>query len=131
MGGFGSFIGPAVGLASKAAGGGSSGSGGLSPQQAALAAYTQGQNILKNNAAFASEGMGLSTNKSFANAGAVLGGSSQAAGISDAAAAAQQQANQANQSSLQSLASGFGTTQGSFGNTGGNTGGSTDTSTPS
>lgn len=112
------LIGPAMSAGSKAASSKSSG-GGVSPQQAALAQYTMGQNILKNNTAFANEGLGDSTMKTMSNAGAALGGAEQLAGISDQEAATQQSANQSNLGSLAQSA-GFGSNQGNFGNTGGN-----------
>jgi hypothetical protein len=123
----GSVISPIASLGGKAVGsalGGKSGSAGspstLSPQQASLAEFTMGQNMLKNNSAFANSGTGLSTMKSYADAGAQFGGAQQAAGLADQNAAEATAAN----SSLQSLASsaGFGSTGGNFGNTGGNFG---------
>ena len=133
MGDFGlsSLIGPAVNLGGKAANaakGSSSGGGGLSPQEAALMQYTMGQNILANNSRFASSGMGLSTNKTFANAGAAIGAAAKGAQISD-----QNLANNSavQQSSLQSLAQGAGFgSQGSNLNTTPNVStGASDTST--
>lgn len=132
--GFASLIGPAVsgisGLAGKAGGGKGGGTASVSPQEAALAEYTRGQNILKNNSMFASSGTGLSTMKTFANAGAGIGAEQQLAGIADTNLQAQ---NAVNQNNLQSLASsaGFGNTTGNFGNTNTGSSTSTDTSTPS
>lgn len=116
--GISSAIGAGSKLASSAASS-KSGGGGASPQQAALAQYTMGQNILKNNSAFASEGLGDSTMKTMSNAGAALGGAEQLAGISDQEAAAQQSADTSNLGSLAQSA-GFGSNTGNFGNTGGN-----------
>jgi hypothetical protein len=125
------------GLGSKAASsvlGGKGGSAGspstLSPQQASLAEFTMGQNMLKNNSTFANSGTGMSTMKSYADAGAQFGGAQQAAGLADQNAAEATAAN----SSLQSLASsaGFGSTGGNFGSTGGsfdNSGVNTSTGT--
>ena len=134
MGDFGlsSLIGPAVNLGGKAANaakGSSSGGGGLSPQEAALMEYTKGQHILANDARFASTGTGLSTMKTFANAGATIGAAAQGAQIAD-----QNLANNSavQQSSLQSLASsaGFGS-QASNVNTTPNVSVGADTSTTS
>jgi hypothetical protein len=128
--GFAGLIGPAIsgisGLAGKAGGGKGGGTASVSPQQAALAEYTRGQQILANNSKFASSGTGLSTMKTFANAGAGIGAEEQLAGVADTNLQAQ---NAVQQSNLQQLASsaGFGTQGGSFGNTGGNTGGNVNT----
>lgn len=118
--GFTSLIGPAISAGSKAAGSAGNkggGGGGVSPQEAALAQYTMGQNILKNDSMFASSGTGVSTMKTMENAGAELGGAKELASISDTNAAAQQQVN----NSLTNLASsaGFGTQSGSMGTSGG------------
>lgn len=126
------LVGPAVNLASKAFSGGGGGGGqqvGLTPQEVALAEYTKGQQILKNNSMFASSGTGMSTNKAFENAGAELGAAESIAGISDAASATNFQNNQSALNQLAQSAGfsqGFGSTGGSFGNTGG-TSGSGDT----
>lgn len=108
-----------ISSAAQGAKGGSSG-GGISPQQAALAQYSAGQQELASNTAFANQGLGASTMGSYADAGANMGAAMAAAGMSDANAAAQ---NQVNQAQLQQLASsagfgaGFGTpaSGGSFG----------------
>ena len=135
MGDFGltSLIGPAVNLGGKAANaakGSGGGGGGLSPQEAALMEYTKGQHILANDARFASTGTGLSTMKTFANAGATIGAAAQGAQIAD-----QNLANNSavQQSSLQALAQGAGFgTQGSNLNTTPNVStGASDTSTTS
>jgi hypothetical protein len=90
------------------------------PQQAALAAYTKGQQNLATNAADASSGTGMSTMNTYADAAHGIGAATQLAGVADQNAAAAQAAN----SSLQNLASsaGFGTTSGSLGTTEGNIG---------
>jgi hypothetical protein len=123
MGDITSAIAPAIGLGGKAAnaiGGGKTNSStpsSLSPQQAALAEFTMGQQMLNNNSKFASSGTGLSTMKTLSNAGAQIGGATEAAGLADKNAAAAQAAN----ASLTNLASsaGFGSTGGNFGSTGG------------
>jgi hypothetical protein len=114
MGGLTGLIGPAVGLGGKASNAikGSGSGSGPSPQEAALAEYTKGQHILANDTNFAGHGMGLSTGKTYADAGAQIGGASQFAQIADQSLANQQAVQQ---SSLQALASSAG-----FGNQGGN-----------
>ena len=74
-----SLISPAISAGSKAASS-KSGGGGVSPQEAALAQYTMGQQMLKNNTNFASSGTGLSTMKTMSNAGALMGGAENLAG---------------------------------------------------
>ena len=64
-----SLISPIVGLAGSSKGGGgaftspffNAGPGGVSPEQAALAQYTLGQNLLRDRTAFANTGTGAST----------------------------------------------------------------------
>jgi hypothetical protein len=92
----------------------------VTPQQAALAEFTKGQQDLATNAADASSGTGLSTMKSYADAAHGIGAAGQLAGVADQNAAAAQAANM----SLTNLASsaGFGTQGGSLGTTGGSLG---------
>jgi len=112
---------PLISLIGSAASSGSqSANSGLTPQQAALQAYKTKQQILKNNSAMATEGIGASTMNSYADASALIGGAMGAAGTADANAAAFN-----NASGLQNLASnqqfnqGFGSQGGQFGNQGG------------
>lgn len=119
--GFTALIGPAISAGGKLAGGGGKGGGGgggggISPQEAALAEYTAGQRMLANDTLFARSGTGLSTMKTFENAGSQIGGATQAAGIADTNLANQQAVQQ---SSLQALANSAGF--GSQTNTGANT----------
>jgi urease alpha subunit len=125
--GFTSLISPLISLIGGAFGGAGGGTASsVTPQQAALQKYLTEQQILANNSSFASHGTGLSTMKTFANAGAGIGAEQQLAGIADTNAQAQ---NAVQQSNLQQLASsaGFGTQGGSFGNTGSGTGGNVNT----
>jgi hypothetical protein len=126
--GFSMLAGPLMGLAgnaissgiSGAKGGGGNVTGGVSPQQAALAEYEGQQRKIADAAKFSS-GMGASTMHTFADAAADINTAKNFAGMSDTTAAQQSQ--------LQQLAqqAGLGPASGSFGNTG-TTGGSTDTS---
>jgi hypothetical protein len=118
-------MGGIVGSFSNLIGGGKGGvdvTGGVSPQEAALAEYTTQQREIANASNF-SRGMGESTGRTYSDAAAEVGGATQLAGISDANAQAQNSlatiAQQANQQ-----IGGFGTSGGNFGNTdtGGNTG---------
>jgi hypothetical protein len=142
MGGAG-LIGPAISAGSKAAGGGGGGKGGggggfdagpggVSPEQAALAQYTYGQNLLKAATEFANTNTGQSTMATQASSGARFGKALDLARMSNlnqragAQVAAQnfqqqqslqnlsnQQAGQAGQAAGQ--AAGFGTDTGGFG----------------
>jgi hypothetical protein len=100
--------------------------GGFSPQEAALAAYTDQQGQIKNANTFSS-GMGMSTGLTYADAGTHMGTALNLAGVSDANAQAQNQLASLAQQVQQS--SGLGSSTGIFGNQGGNT--STTTSTDS
>jgi hypothetical protein len=116
-----SFIGPLMGLAGSAMGGKGGGpnvTGGLSPQQAALAEYEGMQRKIGDAAKFSS-GMGHSTMRTFADAASDINTAKSFAGMSDTTA--QQQNN------LQQIAQ-----QAGFGNIG-SAGGSTpsaDTTAP-
>jgi hypothetical protein len=68
--------------------GGKNSSANLSPEQLALAEYDMGERTLRNDTSFAGSGLGASTMRTFANAGAGIGGAEQAAGFSDAMLAA-------------------------------------------
>ena len=99
-------------------GGGGSG-GGISPQQAALAQYTMGQQELKIASNAASSGLGASTMKTYEQAGPQFGAAMEMAGQSDANAASLQQLAQAAQNqntSNNAFGSGFNST-GNFGST--------------
>jgi hypothetical protein len=130
--GFTSLISPLISLIGGAFGGAGGGTASsVTPQQAALQKYLTEQQILANNSSFASHGTGLSTMKTFANAGSIIGGEEGLAGIANQNAQAQNSASLSNQSTLQSLASNaFGSQGGNFGNTGGNTGNTGGTTNP-
>lgn len=75
-----------MGLGSIMGGGGGGkggGGGGLSPQQAALAEYTRGQQMLKARATFGKSGLGASTMATEAAGGANYAGAASAAASSD------------------------------------------------
>lgn len=58
-------------------------SGGITPEEQALVAYTEGQNLLADEAQFATSGTGESTMKTQAAGGARLGAAEEAGKISD------------------------------------------------
>jgi len=93
------LAGPLLSAGKSAASGGKGGGGGggVSPQQAALAQYTMGQQELATSSNFANQGMGLSTNKTFAEAGPQMGAAMTLAGLADQNAATNQQIAQAEQ----------------------------------
>jgi hypothetical protein len=137
MGDFGlsSLFGPLMGLMGNAISGNKGGgnvTGGVAPQQAALAEYEGQQRQMANDAKFAQSssglgGMGASTMKTYANAASDIGTAKQLAGFSDTAAQQQSQLQQlAQQSATQSglqPATNFGNTE----NVGGNSGNTDNT----
>lgn len=85
--------------------GGDTSGGGVSPEQAALAQYTFGQNELRAQGQFAGLGMGPSTGETQAVGGARFQQAEDLAKMSDANAKAMQAFNQQQNSALQQLVS--------------------------
>jgi hypothetical protein len=108
-------------------GGGSSGSSGNSPQQAALAQYTAGQQVLAQKSAAANSGLGASTMNTYRQSGSNILEALSASQMADQNAANQQslqQLAQSNQGFNQGFNSqgNFGTPSGNFGTNTGNAG---------
>lgn len=114
-------------LSAATSSGSNSSSGGISPQQAAMAEYTAGQDALASNTAFGGTNTGMSTMSTYEGAGANFGQALAEAGLSDQNAAQQNAINQAQNTSnlgnLGTLASNAGFSSGAgFGNTPNTTG---------
>ena len=121
------LIGPAIGAASKAAssgggkGGGGGGSSGPSTEQAALAQYHYGENLLLDRSNFANTNTGASTMATQASEGARNQFGKEMAKAADKNAALQASANQSLQQLAQQqqgssdFASGAGAAQSGFG----------------
>lgn len=110
-------------LASSA--GNKSGSASASPEQAALAQYQYGQNLLATQSGAANKGIGASTMATQAAGGAANQYAAQMAGAADLNTQAQQQATSQLQQLAQQQAGSGAQAQGisdTFGNTGGNFG---------
>lgn len=116
--GLGSLIG--LGTSAISGGKGGSASGGVSPEEAMLAAYQAQQSKLKHAAAFANTGTEMSTGLTMAQGGSNIGEAMSLSSIADQNAAQQNALNQAGQ---QQLASNQNFNQGAqdFSNQSGNT----------
>lgn len=116
FGGIGSALSLAQGLGNKGGG-----SGGTTPQEAALAAYQVAQGQLRNMTTMAHHGLGASTMATVGNIGPQVGGALTLAGLSDQNQA-QQFAGQQQALNAANFNQGFNTQQQSQG--------TSDTSTP-
>jgi hypothetical protein len=94
-------------------------SGGISPEQQALAQYTFGESVIGDRQQFAGQGMGPSTSETQAVGGSRFGEAQQAAQMSDADYQAMVAYNQQQINSLTQAASGAGSLLGGLGGGGG------------